>query len=86
VLEDQKEFAEAEALFREALALQRKFLGDQHPTIGGTLSDVARMLEAQAKYSEAEPLRRRPWTLSGNHSARPTRWTCSQPEPVSPLA
>ena len=49
--------AEAEARYREALALSRRALGNKHPAVAVCLKDVAGALEQQGKAAEAEPLR-----------------------------
>ena len=50
------EYNEAEALFREALAMKRKLLGDEHPEIAIGLNNVAYVLHMQGDYDAAEPM------------------------------
>jgi serine/threonine-protein kinase len=55
---DSNKITEAEALLKEALALRRKWRGEDHPEVGTTLNNLALTLERLGKYSEAEPLHR----------------------------
>src|SRR5262245_21633424 len=49
-------FREAEPLLRQALAICRKVLGENHPDTATSYSNVASCLDAQGKSSEALPL------------------------------
>ena len=55
----QGKYAEAEPLFRRALAIEEAALGTNHPDVGTTLNNLALLLQEQGKYAEAEPLFRR---------------------------
>ena len=51
-------YAEAEPLFRRALAIREKALGPDHPDTAPSLNNLAELLRAQGRYGEAEPLYR----------------------------
>lgn len=57
-LTGQGRLAEAEALNREALALSRTALGEQHILTGTIQNSLALLLDAQGRHAEAEPLHR----------------------------
>jgi serine/threonine protein kinase/Flp pilus assembly protein TadD len=57
-LKRQYKTAEAETALREALALHRKLLGNQHPFTANSLEGLGDVLCEQGKWSEAEPLYR----------------------------
>lgn len=48
--------AEAEPLYRRALALKEKLLGSGHPDVAMTLNNLAVLYKAQGKYAEAEAM------------------------------
>jgi len=52
----QGRYSEAESLYRQALALKRKLLGQEHPDVATSLNNLAGLYESQGRYSEAEPL------------------------------
>jgi tetratricopeptide (TPR) repeat protein len=54
VLQAQGKLAEAETVFREALAMRRKLLGSEHPGVAILLGGLAEVLLAQGKFAEAE--------------------------------
>jgi tetratricopeptide (TPR) repeat protein len=56
LLYNKGDYAAAEPLFREALALSRKRLGDQHPDVAISLNNLARLLGKKGDYAAAEPL------------------------------
>jgi tetratricopeptide (TPR) repeat protein len=56
-------FAEAEPLFRRALAVREEYLGPRHPGTAVAYSNLALGLTAEGKYAEAEPLLRKAVTL-----------------------
>ena len=56
--EQQKRYAEAEPLYKEALQIRRRVLGTEHRITAMTLNNLARLYEAQKRYAEAEPLYR----------------------------
>ncbi len=49
-------WTEAEPLFVQALAIRRKALPAGHPTIAGSLNNLAGLYQSQGRYKEAEPL------------------------------
>ena len=49
-------YAEAEPLFRLALAIREKALGPDHPDTATSFNNLAELLQAQGRYGEAEPL------------------------------
>jgi tetratricopeptide (TPR) repeat protein len=57
-LHQQGRYAEAEPLYRQALAICRKALGEQHPLTATSLYNLAANLDAQGKHADAEPLHR----------------------------
>ena len=50
----QVKYAEAERLYRRALAIEEKALGRDHADVATTLNDLAGVYERQGKYAEAE--------------------------------
>src|SRR6185436_805941 len=54
---------DAEATAREVLALRRKLLGPQHPTVATSLYDLAWTLNLNGKQTEAETLKREAFAL-----------------------
>jgi tetratricopeptide (TPR) repeat protein len=52
----QKQYEDAEHLFREALEGRKLKLGDDHPDTLETKNDLAVLYKEQARYEEAEPL------------------------------
>jgi len=58
VLEQQGNLTEAEAVYREALALRKKLLSGDHPDLAASLVDLGKLLLDAGKSAEAEkPLR-----------------------------
>jgi tetratricopeptide (TPR) repeat protein len=55
-LQAQGRYAEAEPLYRQALAIWLKALGEGHPQTASGYDNVAGNLQAQGRYAEAEPL------------------------------
>ena len=55
----QGKYAEAEPLYRKALAIRLKTLGEDHPDTAVSYNNLASNLNAQGKYAEAEPLYRK---------------------------
>ena len=55
----QGKYAEAEPLFKRALANQEKVLGPKHRKVAPSLNGLALLYQAQGKYAEAEPFFRR---------------------------
>ena len=52
----QGRYAEAEPLFKRALAVWEKALGPEHPRVADSLNTLALFHFAQSRYAEAEPL------------------------------
>lgn len=59
LLQSLARYAEAEPLCRQAIALDEKVLGPNHPRVAARLSNLAVLLRATARVSEAETLYRR---------------------------
>ena len=56
MLQETGQYAEAEALYRQALEIHRTTLGEEHPSYAVSLSNLTSLLEATGRYAEAEPL------------------------------
>ena len=56
---DQGRYAEAEPLYKRALAICEKALGPDHPDVGSSLNNLAALYRDQGRYAEAEPLFKR---------------------------
>jgi tetratricopeptide (TPR) repeat protein len=54
VLKYRRKYAEAEPLYRDALALRRKRLGETHPDVGEAWGNLAELLHAKGELAEAE--------------------------------
>ena len=59
VYQAQGKYAEAEALYKRALAIREKALGQDHPDVADILNNLAIVYENQGKYAEAEGLYQR---------------------------
>lgn len=59
----QRRYAEADAQFRQAIAMRRKLLGEEHPHLAESYYDMADNLRDQGKYAEAEPFLRQAVTI-----------------------
>ncbi|WFE73598.1 tetratricopeptide repeat protein [Roseinatronobacter sp. S2] len=57
-LVDEGRYGQAEPLFREALEIRRKTLGNRHPAVGQNLNNLAGLLRATGRFVEAEPMYR----------------------------
>ena len=55
----QGKYAEAAALAREALTLNERMLGKEHPATLGSVNTLADLYRAQGRLAEAEPLYKR---------------------------
>ena len=55
----QGKYAEAEPLYKRALAIKEKALGPDHPSVATGLNTLALLYYNQGKYAEAEPLYKR---------------------------
>jgi tetratricopeptide (TPR) repeat protein len=58
-LNSRAQYADAEPLYRRALAIGEKTLGPDHPDVATRLNNLASLLQAQGQYADAEPLYRR---------------------------
>jgi len=54
--ESQGRYEEAEPLYRDALAMGQRLLGEAHPAVANSLNNLAGLYESQGRYEEAEPL------------------------------
>src|SRR5262249_42277990 len=52
----QSRYADAEPVYKRALAIQEKTLGPDHPDVATSLNNLADLYEDQGRYAEAEPL------------------------------
>ena len=52
----QGRYADAEPLYKRAIALNEKALGPDHPDVASSLNNLAALYQAQGRYAEAEPL------------------------------
>jgi tetratricopeptide (TPR) repeat protein len=55
----QEEYDEAEGLYRRAMAIRAKVLGDDHPDVAHSLTILSSVYSLQRKFAEAEGLLRR---------------------------
>jgi len=53
-----RDYASAEPLYRESLAMLRKLLGEEHPYVAGSLNNLAQLLHTLGDYTGEEPLYR----------------------------
>ena len=58
-LNDRAKYAEAESLYKRAIAMGEKTLGAEHPNVATRLNNLAALYWNQGKYTEAEPLYQR---------------------------
>src|SRR5271165_1887548 len=56
LLRDTNRLAEAEPLFRRALAIDEKIFGPEHPDVATSLNNLGELYQAQGQYAKAEPL------------------------------
>ncbi|HEY2952152.1 MAG TPA: serine/threonine-protein kinase [Verrucomicrobiae bacterium] len=52
------QYEKAETMHREALAMRRKLLSNEHPAVADSLHNLARVLRGQGKLAEAETMHR----------------------------
>ena len=57
--DNQGRYADAEPLYKRALAVREKTLGPDHPDVAQTLNNLALLYYNQGRYAEAEPLYKR---------------------------
>ncbi len=55
----QGRYAEAEPLYKRALAIAEQALGPAHPNVATSLNNLVGLYDAQGKYTDAEPLYQR---------------------------
>jgi CHAT domain-containing protein/Tfp pilus assembly protein PilF len=60
----QGRYAEAEPLYKRALAISEKALGPDHPDVASSLDNLAEMYVHQGRCAEAEPLHKRALAIS----------------------
>ena len=63
---DEGKYAQAEPLYRRALAIREKVLGPEHPAIAPLLANYATLLRATGRQEEAASLEARIATLRGS--------------------
>jgi tetratricopeptide (TPR) repeat protein len=51
--QDQRRYADAEALYKRALAIREKAVGPQHPEFAASLNDLADLYKDQGRYADA---------------------------------
>src|SRR5262245_151199 len=73
VLREKGNYAEAGALHRQALVLRRKLLGDEHPSVGANLHDLAVLSYLEGEYAEAEKTERQALDIF-HKSLEPNHW------------
>lgn len=56
VLRDQGKLAEAETMFREALAMRIKMLGTEHPDVGASIKNLTDLLVSEGKLDDLKSL------------------------------
>jgi tetratricopeptide (TPR) repeat protein len=62
----------AHELYREALEIRRHLLGESHPDVASTETNLATLLIAEGRHQEAESLSRH--ALRTLHDSRPGHW------------
>ena len=55
-LQKRGQYGKAEPLFKRALALRKRLLGNEHPDVATSLNNLALLYNNQGRYGEAEPL------------------------------
>jgi tetratricopeptide (TPR) repeat protein len=55
----QQKYDEAEGLYRRAIAIRAKVLGDDHPAVAHTLTNLSMVYSLQRKFGDAESVLRR---------------------------
>ena len=58
-LQNQGHYADAEPLFKKALAIAEKVKGPNHIDVGNLLNNLAELYGLEGRYAEAEPLNQR---------------------------
>ena len=52
----QGKYDDAEPMYKESLAIRKKVLGEEHPSVATGLNNLAELLKDQGKDDEATPL------------------------------
>ncbi len=73
VLREKGSYVEAGALHRQALIARRKLLGDEHPSVGANLHDLAVLSYLEGEYAEAEKTERQALEIF-QKSLKPNHW------------
>jgi tetratricopeptide (TPR) repeat protein len=55
-LKERGQYSEAEPLYKKALELLQRLLGEEHPDVATSYNNLAGLYKSQGRYSEAEPL------------------------------
>ncbi|MFH7029679.1 MAG: FxSxx-COOH system tetratricopeptide repeat protein [Heteroscytonema crispum UTEX LB 1556] len=55
-LQERGQYSQAEPLYQKALLLRQRLLGEEHPDVATSYSNLAALYHYQGQYSEAEPL------------------------------
>jgi tetratricopeptide (TPR) repeat protein len=63
-LAERAEYAQAEPLYRQALAIREKVEGRDHPKTAQTLNNLSDLYRKQGRFAEAEPLQQRALAIS----------------------
>ena len=66
VYHSQGKYAEAEPLYKRALAIVEKAFGQEHPNVATSLNNLGGVYVAQGKYAEADPLFKRALAIQEN--------------------
>ena len=69
------DYARAEPLFRQALEIRKKALGEGHPDYAAGLNNLAALYQAMGDYARAEPLYRQALEVGRRRWARATPTT-----------
>ena len=56
---EEARYADAEPLYKRALAIREKALGPDHPDVAQSLNNLADLYSAQGRHADAEPLYKR---------------------------
>ena len=73
LLDAKGDYEAGEAMQRQALAIQREQLGEDHRQVGASLNNLATMLYHKGRYSEAEKLQRQAIAIY-QKSLKPEHW------------
>ncbi len=65
---DQGYYAEAELLYKRALAIVEKALGPEHPHVATSLENYSALLRQTARADEAERMEARAITIRAKHA------------------